>query len=139
MTIPGVVCEAGLVIKLNVADLALSTEWYQTKLGLVHDPRFDLPHFAQFNIPNVRRVAVGLFEAPTAVGTGGCVPIFVVRDVVSDRNNLITLGVDVSPIESAGDGVQLAFFKDPDGNALAIRQNPDSHPSADQVGDHTSQ
>jgi lactoylglutathione lyase len=82
---------------------------------------------------------VGLFEDPTAVGTGGCVPIFVVRDVVSDRNNLIALGVEVSPIEAAGDGVQLAFFKDPDGNTLAIRQNPDSHPSADQVGDQTSQ
>jgi catechol 2,3-dioxygenase-like lactoylglutathione lyase family enzyme len=138
MTTPGVVCEAGLVVKLNVSDLARSTEWYQSKLGLVHDPRFDLPHFAQFNIPNVRRVAVGLFEAPTAVGTGGCVPIFVVRDVASDRSNLIALGVDVSPIEAAGDGVQLAFFNDPDGNALAIRQNPDSHPSPDRVGDQAS-
>jgi lactoylglutathione lyase len=121
-----------VVAKVDVSNLAASQKWYQNKLGLQHDPRFDAPTWRQLNFPGIARVAVGLNLNAGGIGTGGAVTTLVVADIVASRNELIGRKVDVSKIQDVGQGVQLAFFKDPDGNSLGLRQNGTIPP--DQVG-----
>src|ERR1700743_3304563 len=62
--------EVGLLAKLNVADVGKSADWYETKLGLTHDPRFDTEDWRQLNVPGVTGAALGLWQgSPT--GSGG--------------------------------------------------------------------
>jgi catechol 2,3-dioxygenase-like lactoylglutathione lyase family enzyme len=126
--------ETGLVARLNVADVQTSATWYTSKLGLIPDPRFDAPGWRQLNVSGVVGAAVGLSQGQP-VGNGSSVVTFVVPDIELTRNELISQGIVVKPIEHPGHGVQLAYFQDPDGNNLALRQNPGSHPSPREIGD----
>ena len=117
-----------MVSKINVKNIKLSIEWYVSKLGFVHDPRFDLTTWSQLSI-GIPNVAIGLSrEAPT--GSGGAVITFVTEDIRAAREALIKNGVDVGEIiKIVDDGVYLVFFKDLDGNTLGLRQNSCNHPS----------
>lgn len=137
--------EYGVVSKVDVADVETSAQWYETKLGLVRDPRFDVPEWwAQLNIPNVPRTAIGLNRDPhgtTTTGTGGSggtgrgqVTTFVVEDIEAAREALIRNGVDVAPISTVPHDVRLAFFKDHDGNDYGLRQNPAGFPGVSEIG-----
>ena len=129
-----VIGEYGLVAKVSVRDLAVSIQWYQEKLGLQHDARFDTTNWAQMNIPAIPHVAIGLWVDPNRVGTGGAVATFFVNDIAVARKALMDRGVNVGPIMDVGLGVKMAFFSDPDGNSLGLRQNPATQPSAGAVG-----
>ncbi|MFL6110753.1 MAG: VOC family protein [Catenulispora sp.] len=125
--------QVGLLAKLNVADVDKSADWYETKLGLTLDPRFDTEDWRQLNVPGVTGAALGLWQgSPT--GSGGTDVTFVVADIETMRASLIANGVEVGPIESPGRGVEMATFVDIDGNALALRQNPASQPSPSEIG-----
>lgn len=124
----------GLVAKVSVRDLAASTQWYAEKLGLQHDARFDTPNWAQLNCPGIPHVAIGLWGDPNRVGSGGAVVTFFVDDIAVARKTLLDRGVNVGPAMDVGQGVKLAFFSDPDGNSLGLRQNPPTQPSAAAVG-----
>ncbi|MDQ1306252.1 MAG: glyoxylase family protein [Actinomycetota bacterium] len=126
--------ETGLVVRLNVADVEVSATWYESKLGMAPDHRFDAPHWRQFNLNGVVGAAVGLSQ-DQPVGNGGSVVTFVVSSIERARDELMKEGITVGPIENPGHGVQLALFQDLDGNNLALRQNPGSHPSPRQIGD----
>jgi catechol 2,3-dioxygenase-like lactoylglutathione lyase family enzyme len=126
--------ETGLVARLNVTEVEASARWYESKLGMIPDHRFDAPHWRQLNLNGVVGAAVGLSQDQT-VGNGGSVVTFVVSSIERARDELMEEGVPVGPIESPGHGVQLAPFQDIDGNNLALRQNPDSYPSPRQIGD----
>jgi catechol 2,3-dioxygenase-like lactoylglutathione lyase family enzyme len=126
--------EFGVVCKIDVSNLDTSTGWYTEKLGLVVDPRFKTSTWEQLNVPGVQGAAVGLNLDRGGVGSGGAVLTFVVPDIKQVREQLDKDGVAVGPIEDAGDGVYLAFFNDPDGNQLGLRQNPDDQPRANAIG-----
>jgi predicted enzyme related to lactoylglutathione lyase len=48
----------------------------------------------------------------------------VVNDIDSARAELAGRGVDIGEIEDVGGGVRYAWFKDPDGNSLALQEMP---------------
>ncbi len=122
--------EFALVSKINVVNIERSKKWYEEKVGFIPDPRFDIPNFwAQLRIPEIPRSYLGLIQSQQ-VGTGNEVLILVVDDIARAIDGLIKNGVEVSGIEHAAEGVQLAWFKDPDNNALGLRQN---HPKAPRV------
>jgi hypothetical protein len=50
--------ETGLVARLNVVDVEAGATWYESKLGMIPDHRFDAPGWRQFNLNGVARAAV---------------------------------------------------------------------------------
>jgi lactoylglutathione lyase len=132
------ISEIGLVAKMDVKGLDAALEWYRNKLGFVPDDRFRTKTWAQLNLPGVKGAAVGLNLEPRRAGSGGVVLTLVVADVAQARDELIAEGVQVGPIESVGDGVQLAIFRDPDGNSLGLRENAPAQPRPAQIGAQTA-
>lgn len=126
--------EYAFVAKIDVSNLDKSSEWYQKNLGLVPDIRYDTPSWRQFNLPDLKRVALGLNFDATNVGTGGAVLTFVVDNIDDARQHLIENKVIVSDIIDVGHGVKLCFFQDPDRNSLGLRQNSPDQPSAATIG-----
>jgi predicted enzyme related to lactoylglutathione lyase len=122
--------DVNFVAKVNVSNLAASSEWYAKKLGLVHDPKFDTPNWQQLNLPGRKGVAIGLNLDAAKVGTGGATATFVVKDIEKEQKALIKKGVNVGVVMPVGEGVCLAFFADPDGNELGLRQNGCKIPKA---------
>ncbi|MGI0120012.1 VOC family protein [Zooshikella sp. RANM57] len=128
--------EYAFVAKIEVRDIKKSVEWYSNKLGFKVDPRFtENPRWRQLNMPGIKRTAIGLWESKNPATNGGEVNTIVVKDIESARKELLARDVDVSPIEDAGQGVQLAYFKDIDGNQLGLRENASHEPPPNQVGD----
>jgi predicted enzyme related to lactoylglutathione lyase len=115
--------DVGFVTKINVKSLDASTKWYVEKVGLIPDPTFDTPSWRQLYLPKHKDIQIGLNLNPKGVGTGGATLTFVVQDIEKERQALIKKGVTVSKVTDVGHGVLLAFFKDPDGNQLGLRQN----------------
>jgi lactoylglutathione lyase len=72
------------------------------------------------DLPNT---ALGIYVNPDGAGLGGKKVTFVVDDIERVRDGLLRAGVEVDEIESLGDWVKIAFFRDPDGNVFGIRQN----------------
>jgi lactoylglutathione lyase len=136
MALKDIIGDHAFVAKMDVADLDRSALWYQNSLGLRHDPRFDTPTWRQFGVPGIAHLAVGLNLNPTGVGSGGGVATFVVANIEVARHGLMEHGVEVGPIADVGHGVRLAFFQDPDGNALGLRQNGAQHPKVGEIGKH---
>ncbi|HXA16680.1 MAG TPA: VOC family protein [Thermoanaerobaculia bacterium] len=127
MSLKDVIGHFSFVVKLNVTDVDSSVKWYAANLQLVHDPRYDVPGWwAQLNVPEMRCLAFGLNKGVPQPGSD--TPTFVVPNIAKARDRLVALGVPVTPIQTVPPGVQLAFFKDPDGNQLGLRQNPPQHP-----------
>jgi predicted enzyme related to lactoylglutathione lyase len=46
----------------------------------------------------------------------------VVADIEKARTELVSRGVDVSPVEEVGDSVKYAWFEDPDGNSFTFQE-----------------
>jgi predicted enzyme related to lactoylglutathione lyase len=135
MSLHEIIGEFGLVSKIDVADIDASLRWYEEKLRLRHDPRFDVPGWwAQLNVPGLRRVAIGLNKDAGGTEGRGQVTTFVVPDIETAREGLIARGVEVGPITDVPHGVRLAFFKDLDGNDYGLRQNAENHPAATEIG-----
>ena len=128
MKLSNIIGAYALVAKVNVSDLGQSVQWYIDKLNLDLDQRFTTSSWAQLTMDAVSNVAVGLNLDAENTGTGGAVTTFVVDDIEEARNGLINNGVEVGPITDVGEGVLLAFFSDPDGNSLGLRQNSASQP-----------
>ena len=114
--------EYALVAKVDVTNLAESVLWYEEKLGLVSDPTFNTATWAQLALPGSQNAFVGLSQGSNT-GSGGEATTFVVQNIEAARAALLNSGVNVGPIEQPGDGVSLAFFEDPSGNKLGLRQN----------------
>lgn len=127
MGLRAVIGDYAFVMKVNVTDIEKSLEWYEQKLEMKHDPRYDVPGWwAQLKVLGMPRLAWGLNKGKPVPGSD--TPTFVVRNIVKARKELLSRGVAVGPIEEPGKGVKLAFFSDPDGNQLGLRQNPPSQP-----------
>jgi glyoxylase I family protein len=127
--------EYAFVAKVNVSDLDKSVKWYVDKLGLQEDTRFRTDTWRQFNLPGIPRVAIGLNKpVKEEEGTGGGVSTFVVDKINDTYDSLKEKGIDITSPADVGKGVLMCFFKDPDGNSLALRQNPSNHPKAAEIG-----
>ena len=48
----------------------------------------------------------------------------VVNDIDASRAELVERGLEIGEIEDVGGGVRYAWFKDPDGNSLALQEMP---------------
>ncbi len=48
----------------------------------------------------------------------------VVNDIDASRAELVERGLEIAEIEDVGGGVRYAWFKDPDGNSLALQEMP---------------
>jgi hypothetical protein len=131
MSLKDIIGPYSLVFKENSPNVPNSVKWYESKLNLVRDPRYDVPAgsgdiWSQLNIPELKNVAVGLSKG--SVGADSSVLTFVVPDIRRSRDKLIAHGVPVKPIHDVGSGVSLAFFEDDAKNPLCLRQNSNDHP-----------
>jgi lactoylglutathione lyase len=131
MQLSDIIGEYGLIVKLDVSDLDKIRNWYTDKLGLRHDPRFDTSRWVQLFLPKLTAVAIGLNLDPAKAGQGNVT--FVVDDIERAHDGLIRQAVEVGPVQPVVHDVQLAFFKDPDGNSLTLRQNPPGQPAVSAI------
>lgn len=112
-----------VVIRLTVSDVPRSVDWYVQHLGLVKTAE-TYDEWARLEVTGVPGLSVGLKRVQPPEGTGGQVTTFVVPDIAAIIARLRAAGIEVEDPRQLSGGVQLAFVHDPDGNVLAVRQNP---------------
>ena len=120
-----IVGEYSILIKMDVSDLAASSEWYESKLDLIPQNEYLAPGWRQFKFSDINNISVGLHHNPDKVGTGGEAFTIIVSDIIQARQQLINKGLDMTQPVNVGKGVQLVYFTDPDGNQLVLRQQDD--------------
>ncbi|NEP03176.1 MAG: VOC family protein [Symploca sp. SIO2E9] len=118
---PGGTSVKGWVTRFDVVDVNKSVDWYQYALEMKLSLDA-LPYYGQVSYPEYPDTQIGLNSNPSPV-SGKATATIVVNDIKTAVDSLISKGVDVDPICSAGPDVVLAFFCDPDGNNLAFRQD----------------
>ena len=112
-----------VIIRITVSDLNRSIEWYVNNIGLVENgTRYE--NWAELLIPGVANTTLGLKLVDPPQGTAGEVLTFVVSHIKENVRYLRERGVAVEDPRHLAGGVLLSFFSDPDGNRLALRQNP---------------
>jgi catechol 2,3-dioxygenase-like lactoylglutathione lyase family enzyme len=115
-------------IALPSANLPRSVEFYRDKLGLEFIAQYDPPGLAFFRLGRTRL----LFEQSTVGRPGEAVLYFEVPDIDAAYTALKGKGLDFDSAPHliyrddqgtfgpAGEEEWMAFFKDPDGNVLAL-------------------
>jgi predicted enzyme related to lactoylglutathione lyase len=127
--------EYGIITRVNVPYLEESVRWYEEKLGLKNDRRFYVSGvWAQLNFPGIKNTALGL-SVGTPTPTESNVVTIVVSNIRRAQERLRELEVNIGEIEEVGKGVRLAYFTDLVGNRLALRENSNEHPIANEIGD----
>jgi catechol 2,3-dioxygenase-like lactoylglutathione lyase family enzyme len=120
---PGGTYAEGWVMRFNVADVESSTYWYIDKLGMeLNQYSSAFPYYSQVFFPENEWTQIGLSKS-SPVGSGKATATIVVSEIEQAKYTLEEQGVFVQEICSAGGGVALAFFRDPDCNNLALRQD----------------
>ncbi|MBP0021052.1 MAG: VOC family protein [Cyanobacteria bacterium SBLK] len=121
---PGGTEVSGYVMRFNVSDIFLSVDWYTDVLDMDIDRKnTEFPYYTQVFYPEYPDTQIGL-SASTPVQSGQATATIVVSDIKQAVDSLLSKYVEVSPLCNAGDGLTvLAFFCDPDGNNLALREN----------------
>ncbi len=113
------------VIAIPVADIDVSKEFYETKVGfhLDHDARpNETMRVVQLTPPGSGcSIVLGLVDSPPGSVKG---LQLVVNDIQAARSELLSRGVDVSEVTELGpgDGGSFIFFSDPDGNGWAVQE-----------------
>jgi len=112
-----------MVIRVTVADMDRALTFYVDQLGL--GPTAEIyPEWAKLAVPDMPKTFIGLKLVNPPEGSGGEVTTFVIADIDSAIEALRDRGIEVEDPRHLEGGVLLAFFRDPDGNRLAVRQNP---------------
>ncbi len=121
---PGLTRTTGWVTRFNVSNLEKSLNWYIYKLDMDLDhASLAFPYYGQVFYPEYPDTQIGL-SASTPVQSGQATATIVVDNIARAKEGLEYRGVQVGELCNAGDGrTVLAFFCDPDGNNLALRQN----------------
>ena len=114
-----------LLLKVSVSDIVVASKWYSDKLGFTEIFSYE-DIWTRMTIPGYTAITYGLSKDGHPTNSGGQVTTFIVSDIATAKKELEDKGVDVGPIENPGNGIQLAFFKDLDGNSLGLRQEPTS-------------
>ncbi|NEP82884.1 MAG: hypothetical protein F6K39_34935 [Okeania sp. SIO3B3] len=110
--------------RFNVNDGEKATQWYEEKLDMmVNDKSSAYPYYVQLFYPELPETQIGLSQSQP-VQSGKATATIAVDNIEEAVDYLDYQGVKVGPPCNAGDGYTvLAFFCDPDGNNLALRQN----------------
>ena len=121
---PGGTRTTGWVTRFNVSDAVKATQWYEEKLEMfVNDESSAFPYYVQLFYPELPETQIGLSQSKP-VQSGKATATIAVDDIEEAVDYLNDQGVEVGPLCNAGDNYTvLAFFCDPDGNNLALRQN----------------
>jgi lactoylglutathione lyase len=88
-----------------------------------HDTSRDTERWTQFVFDFVSEKTVVGTYVDSPQGTGEAALTFVVPHIDGAKAYLEYRGVEVSDVYDVGAGVLLAYFKDYDGNQLALREN----------------
>jgi catechol 2,3-dioxygenase-like lactoylglutathione lyase family enzyme len=125
------------VVVVPVSDVDRAKQYYSEQIGF----NVDVDHRAgeQFRVVQLTppgsacsvTIGEGLSDMPPGSVKG---PQLVVADIAAARAELVSRGVEVSPIQHFDDGVQkdgpggdwnsFIFFSDPDGNGWTVQQRP---------------
>jgi len=119
---PGGTTVEGAVIRFDVFDVEYSVDWYTDVLGMEFNEKSSaLPYYGQVYYPEYPSTQIGMSAGHPNSGTATAT--IVVDDIFAAQQGLMSQGVNVGDICSAGEGVVLAFFCDPFDNNLALRQD----------------
>jgi catechol 2,3-dioxygenase-like lactoylglutathione lyase family enzyme len=115
----------GGAVAVMVADLDRAIRFYTEALGFELRARPRRDDYAEVELPGV---TVGLTRA-TAPGwkTGHAFPVSIALDVERLEGAMLVLrerGVQFAPEVAERDGERIAFFTDPDGTPLYLRERP---------------
>lgn len=115
--------EYEVIARVNVPWLEEAIKWYENVFDLENDEKYYVEDvWAQLNCPGHRGFSIGLCKGTPTPGNGSVITL-VVKNIEEAREDLLGNDVVVGPIIKEGKGVKLAYFYDPFGNNMAIRQN----------------
>jgi catechol 2,3-dioxygenase-like lactoylglutathione lyase family enzyme len=109
---------ARVVPTLAVSDMDRARRFYEEGLGLAVEA--DVVGTVRYSCGG--DTALAIFERPME-SVDRTVAAFEVEDIEAEVNELRGRGVEVAEI-TLQSGVKRAFFKDPDGNVIGMRQLP---------------
>ena len=108
---------ARVVPTLAVSDMERARRFYEEGLGLAVEA--DVVGTVRYSCGG--GTALAIFERPMEP-VDRTVAAFEVEDIEGEVNELRRRGVDVEGIITLPSGVKRAFFNDPDGNVIGMRQ-----------------
>lgn len=116
------------LVPIPVVDVDRAKAFYVDKLGFVEDVDVRPAE-------GVRVVQLTPRGSTCSISIGTGLPVYedspagsvkglhlVVADIERARAELVSRGVDVSPVEEVGGGVKYAGFADPDGNSFTFQE-----------------
>jgi catechol 2,3-dioxygenase-like lactoylglutathione lyase family enzyme len=110
---------ARVVATLAVSDMERARHFYEEGLGLAVEA--DVVGTVRYSCGG--GTALAIFERPMEP-VDRTVAAFEVEDIEDEVNELRGRGVEVEGIITLPGGVKRAFFNDPDGNVIGMRQLP---------------
>jgi catechol 2,3-dioxygenase-like lactoylglutathione lyase family enzyme len=114
-----VLSNARVVPTLAVSDMERARHFYEEGLGLAVE--VDVVGTVRYSCGG--DTALAIFERPMQP-VDRTVAAFELEDIEGEVKELRRRGVEVDDIITMPNGVKRAFFKDPDGNVIGIRQLP---------------
>jgi catechol 2,3-dioxygenase-like lactoylglutathione lyase family enzyme len=111
--------DARVVPTLAVSDLERARRFYEGRLGLAIEA--EVEETVRYRCGGGTGLAI--FERPMEP-TDRTVAAFEVEDIEREARELRGRGVEVQGITTLQSGVKRAFFNDPDGNVIGMRQLP---------------
>ena len=109
--------DARVAPTLAVTDLKRAREFYEQKLGLTVEA--EVGETVRYSCGGGTGLAV--FERPMEA-IDRTVAAFEVENIVQEVDELRDRGVEVEGVITLPSGIKRAFFKDPDGNIIGMRE-----------------
>jgi catechol 2,3-dioxygenase-like lactoylglutathione lyase family enzyme len=109
--------EARVAPTLAVTDMERAREFYEGKLGLTVEAAVE----GTIRFTCGGGTGLALFERPMEP-IDRTLAAFEVEDIEQEVAELRERGVDVEGVITLPSGIKRAFFKDPDGNVIGMRQ-----------------
>ncbi len=106
-------------ITYNVRDKDAALKWYQEVLGVKQIPSMvNNDNLYWLQLPN--GAMVHIIENPDAPSAPSHHTAFEVDEIAAAREELLSIGVECTDIQTRNDGQQAFYFHDPDHNRLEI-------------------
>lgn len=112
-------CDARVAPTLAVSDMGRARRFYEDKLGLTVE--VEAEETVRYKCGGGTGLA--LYERPMGA-MDRTVAAFEVEDIEAEVDELRGRGVEVEGVITLASGLKRAYFKDPDGNAIGMRQLP---------------
>jgi catechol 2,3-dioxygenase-like lactoylglutathione lyase family enzyme len=113
-----------VVATLAVTDMDRARRFYEEVLGLAVEA--DMVGTVRYSCGG--DTALAIFERPMEA-VDRTVAAFELEDIEAEVNELRGRGVEVEDIITMPNGVKRAFFNDPDGNVIGMRELPGEDPA----------